>query len=291
MSQKIIFDCDNTLGIPLKEVDDGLTLLYLLGKPQLDLLGITTTFGNGTIDQVFHQTQKLVKKLKVNIPLVRGESNSQCSPDTSAAKFLVETVNQIPGKITLLATGPLGNLYAASKLDPDFFSKVKSIAVMGGYLQPMKLGYRDLAELNFSANLNAAHTVLHAPCPVTVFSGGACLDAPFRLLDILTADYWPAKLKFIMLQWLIAFGLYTGEFVFYLWDLLPAVYLTRPDLFNFEDFRIGSSLDDLQSGMLIESRSKDDPVIKLGKGITNRQAFYDHLEEAWRNSAERYPLK
>jgi len=53
MTQKIIFDCDNTLGIPLKEVDDGLTLLYLLGVPELDLLGITTTFGNGRIDQVY----------------------------------------------------------------------------------------------------------------------------------------------------------------------------------------------------------------------------------------------
>ena len=52
MTQKIIFDCDNTLGLPLKEVDDGLVLLYLLGIPELKILGITISFGNGNIKQV-----------------------------------------------------------------------------------------------------------------------------------------------------------------------------------------------------------------------------------------------
>ena len=42
MSQRVILDCDNTMGQPYKEVDDGLTLLYLLGRPDIDLLGITT---------------------------------------------------------------------------------------------------------------------------------------------------------------------------------------------------------------------------------------------------------
>ncbi|TFG49619.1 MAG: nucleoside hydrolase, partial [Anaerolineales bacterium] len=54
--EKVIFDCDNTMGLKTKEVDDGLTLYYLLGRPDIDLLGITTTFGNGTIDQVYQQT-------------------------------------------------------------------------------------------------------------------------------------------------------------------------------------------------------------------------------------------
>lgn len=290
MTQKIIFDCDNTLGIPLKEVDDGLSLLYLLGNAYLDLLGITTTFGNGTIDQVFLQTQKLVVELGLEIPVLKGESHPGQSPDTPAAHFLVDAVNRHPGEITLLATGPLGNLYTASKLDPDFYTKVKEIVIMGGYIEPMKLCYRDLAELNLSANPKASYSVLHAPCPITVFCGGACLDAPYGLRDILASDYWSSKLKWTLVQWLIAFGLYTGNFVFYLWDLLPAVYLSIPELFHFKEFRIGSSIKDLQSGMLIEGDSSKEPVIKLATGIKDQQAFYDHLNQAWRDSAKRYPL-
>ncbi len=288
MTQKIIFDCDNTLGIPLKEVDDGLTLLYLLGNPGINLLGITTTFGNGTIEQVYNQTKKLVREIEVNIPVFKGDDQTQTSGNTPAAQFLIEAVNNHPGEITLLATGPLGNIHAASMNDPNFYSKVREIVVMGGYLEPMKLGYRNLAELNFSANPQAAHSVLHAPYPVTVFSGQVCLDAPFGLKDILKVDYWPIKLKWTLFQWLIAFGLYTGDFVFYLWDLLPAVYLSMPELFNFEEFRVGSSVKDLQSGMLIEGNTSKHPDIKLATRIKDKQAFYDHLDQAWRNSAEQF---
>jgi len=290
MSCKIILDCDNTMGILLKEVDDGLTLLYILGNPELDLLGITTTLGNGTIKQVYNQTQKLVREIEADIPVFKGEGQQQSSLDTPAAQFLVNAVSNHPGEITLIATGPLGNIHAASQLDPDFYTKVNEIVVMGGYTEPMKLGYRDLAELNFSANPRAAYSVLHAPSPVTVFSGQACLDAPYGLKEILASDYWSGKFKWILIQWLIAFGLYTGKFVFYLWDLLPAVYLSKPELFKFREFRVGSSIGDLQSGMLVEGNSLIDPVIKLAMGIKDQRAFYDHLDRAWRKSVEKHPL-
>ena len=29
----LILDCDNTMGVPGRDVDDGLALLYLLGSP------------------------------------------------------------------------------------------------------------------------------------------------------------------------------------------------------------------------------------------------------------------
>jgi len=290
MAQQIIFDCDNTLGIPLKEVDDGLTLLYLLGIPEIELIGITTTFGNGSTDQVFQQTQKLVTELGLEIPILKGEGQPGQAPDTPAARFLVEAANRHPGDVALLGTGPLGNLHAASQLDPDFFHKLKGICVMGGYLKPVKLGYRDLKELNFSASPVAAQGVLNAPCPVTVFTAQACLDAPFGFKDIRTANYWPPKLKWALIQWLFAFGLFTGEFIFYLWDLLPAVFLTMPELFNITDFSIGSSIKDLQSGMLIEGDSSKEPVIKLATGIKDQQAFYDHLNKAWHDSAKRFLL-
>ena len=44
--KKIIFDCDNTIGIEGCDVDDGLTLLYLLGCKDVEVLGITNCFGN-----------------------------------------------------------------------------------------------------------------------------------------------------------------------------------------------------------------------------------------------------
>lgn len=44
--KKVIFDCDNTMGLPGRDVDDGLSLFYLLGSPEIELLGVCSTFGN-----------------------------------------------------------------------------------------------------------------------------------------------------------------------------------------------------------------------------------------------------
>ena len=57
--KKILYDCDNTMGLPNKDVDDGLTLMYLIGNSNIDLLGVTTTFGNSHIEDVFGATTKL----------------------------------------------------------------------------------------------------------------------------------------------------------------------------------------------------------------------------------------
>ena len=291
MSGKIIIDCDNTLGILLNEVDDGLTILYLLGTPNLELLGVTTTFGNGRIDQVYPQTQKLVKHLDLDLPVLKGEGEANLGQATDASRFLVDQVDRRPGEITLLAIGPLGNLHAAALEDPDFFSKVKHIIVMGGYLQPVWLGYRNLKELNFSAHPEASLRVLSSACPaVTVFPAQACLDAPYCLRDIRRADYWPGWMKRTLTQWLLTFSLYTGGRVFYLWDLLPAVFLVNPEIFNIEPFPLGSNLADLQQGMLIKAQEKSAPVIQLASGIRDRQAFFNELERGWRKAADTFPL-
>ena len=44
--RKLLFDCDNTMGIPDCDIDDGLCLLYLLGRKDIELLGISSSFGN-----------------------------------------------------------------------------------------------------------------------------------------------------------------------------------------------------------------------------------------------------
>lgn len=290
MAEKIIFDCDNTLGMLLNEVDDGLALIYLLGTPGIEILGITTTFGNGRIDQVYPQTQILVQQLGLNIPVLKGEGKRLLGQPTPASDYLVDQVNRHPGEITLLATGPVGNLYCAVRKDPDFFNKVNRIVVMGGYLQPVRLGFRNLKELNFSAHPEASLRLLSAACPVTVFPAQACLEAPYRLRDICRANYWPGWIKRALTQWLITFSLYTGGRVFYLWDLLPAVYISRPDLFTLRSYKFGSSLADMKQGMLIESQNGSPPEITLAEGIADREGFFAELDRGWSKSAEKYPL-
>lgn len=290
MTQKIIFDCDNTLGLPFKEVDDGLTLLYLLGEPDIELLGITTTFGNGSIDQVHTQTRKLLERLKTLMPLYKGEADAGDHTDTPAARFLAETVDRYPHEITLLATGPLGNLHAASMLNPKFFQKVKGVVTMGGYLEPLKLGYRNLPELNFSANPSASINVLTASCPVTVFPGSTCLQAPYSLKNLVDASFLPFWLKLNLFHWLTVFSLYCGIDRFYLWDLLPAVFLSHPKVFTTTDFPIKSSEEDLKQGILIKGTVNRDPMIHLVTELRDQTLFYELLDSSWQHTIQKFNL-
>ena len=58
--------------IPGKDIDDGLTLLYLNQQPTVDLLGVTLTFGNGTVAQVQQQTTLLAKMFALSIDIYAG---------------------------------------------------------------------------------------------------------------------------------------------------------------------------------------------------------------------------
>jgi len=108
--EKVIFDCDNTMGLPRQEIDDGLTLYYLLGRPDIELQGVTTTFGNGPIDRVYPQTVHMLRELgQDSIPILRGEGQRRSAvppgtPETEAARFLVEAAAAQPGEITLRRT-------------------------------------------------------------------------------------------------------------------------------------------------------------------------------------------
>src|SRR5699024_4635885 len=69
----LIYDCDNTMGVPGRDVDDGLTLLYLLGCPEVELLGVTCAFGNDTQEVVYRTTSGLLRAWgRADIPVLRG---------------------------------------------------------------------------------------------------------------------------------------------------------------------------------------------------------------------------
>lgn len=128
--KSIIFDCDNTMGPYGKDVNDGLALLYLLGKKEVDLTGVTTRFGNSTIEDVYKNTVGMFHELNINyIPLKKGAASTD-NRQSEAAEFLVEMVNSMSKEITILATGSLTNLYGAYEIDKSFFKKVKEIILI-----------------------------------------------------------------------------------------------------------------------------------------------------------------
>lgn len=280
--KSIIYDCDNTLGLPFKEVDDGLTLLYLLGRPDIRLLGVTTTFGNGTTGQAYAQTKELLARVnRPDIQVWKGQNEPGDSPN-EAAGFLARAAAEQPGEVSVLATGPLTNLRAAARTDRRFFYNLREVACMGGYLAPLRIGWRSLGELNLSADAEAAHAVLNAPCPVTLMSGQLCLQASFWWSDLRSICFMDPWLRIAVRNWLLAFGLYCGVGKFYLWDLAPAVYLSDPDLFDGQVVHVASTVSELAAGKIVPLQ--DGPStssVRLPEKIRDTDRLKRIIYEAW----------
>ena len=289
MSERVICDCDNTTGVPEKPIDDGQTLLYLSGRPDLELLGITTTFGNGTIDEVHGATVSLLRELgRDDVPLHRG-AGRRGERRTEAAHFLAETAARYQGEINLLAIGPVGNLAAAAELDPRFFYNLKQITCMGGYLRSLDMeGWHQVAELNLSRDPEAAYLALHAPCPFTLMNAQVCLDAPFGLDELERIQAWKGSTVYRWLNdYLVSCGRRHAAPRDYLWDLLPAVYISHPELFGANPVSVCSTLADLETGTILVGDGPDAARINMPASIADVDRFYQIAYAAW----ERAPVR
>ena len=303
----LIYDCDITMGLPGRDVDDGLALLYLLGSPQIQILGITTTFGNSTIEEVHPCLLSVLNDLgRRDIPAYRGAPRPERTTDrggqprdSEAARFLVETVRQHPGTVRVLATGSPTNLLGAYRLNSGFFRDVKEIVFMGGIIEPLLIHGREMKELNFASDPEAALYALYAGhppaastvgdppprkpdpgrCGISVISGNVCLQALLTLerfttfLDDAAESGIPANspgsrsvmgfvpyLKEKILPWFSWIEGRYGLHGFHVWDATAALYLTHPQLFESAEVVLRSRLDDLGSGFLRTESRVGDPA-------------------------------
>ena len=252
---KIIHDCDNTMGMQHRDIDDGMALLYLRGRSDVELLGVTLTFGNSTIDDVYQCTRTLFDDFSINdVPLFKGAAGTG-NRHSEAAEFLVHTAAEHPGEVTLLATGSLTNLLGAYQLDNNFFHNLHQVVIMGGVTQPLIINGKEMGELNVSSDPEAASGLFLSGTPVTVITGNLCLQMPFGIeqMHMLREFITPTLFTYIQTPftpWMQLMQNYFGISHIYLWDPLAAVYCTNPELFTSVKTDYVTSAGGLSKGFL-----------------------------------------
>jgi len=274
------------MGLPRNEIDDGLTLLALLASSAVEIVGVTTTFGNGPEDLVFRQTESLLSRAgHGGIPVVRGARTAGDSA-SEAASFIARTAREHSGRLAVLAIGPLTNIAAALRGDPDFARNVTQVYVMGGYLGSLRFLRREVKELNLSSDPEAAFDVLHSCLPVVLMSAQLCLQARFGLRHLIGELVANPRLARTIVEWFLAFSIYCGTAGFYLWDLVPAWAIMEPGRFVHRTVRVRSDLSDLVSGTLRVEASpgglQTGGVIDLPERILRRFRFAADCARLWR---------
>jgi purine nucleosidase len=129
------------------DIDDAFALGLALRSPELKILGITTAFGDTELRARLVDRYLAAVVGRSDIPVALGVSSQQTNVFTQAAyarqapwrsyypnavDFLLGKIREHPGEITLIAIGPLINIEAAIKKDPETFRRLKRVVMMGG---------------------------------------------------------------------------------------------------------------------------------------------------------------
>jgi inosine-uridine nucleoside N-ribohydrolase len=127
------------------DIDDAFALALALRSPELKILGITTAFGDTELRA--RLVDRYLKAVgRSDIPVAAGVQTAANNVFTQAVyarrwleskhangvEFLLGQIGAHPRQITLIAIGPLNNIEAAIKRDPETFRKLKRVVMMGG---------------------------------------------------------------------------------------------------------------------------------------------------------------
>ncbi|KAL0374907.1 UNVERIFIED_CONTAM: Uridine nucleosidase 1 [Sesamum radiatum] len=124
-----------------------MAILMAFQSPELEILGLTTIFGNVSTEDATRNALLLCEIAGCPDVLVAEERTTTycrlCSwfkrqpslpeskkSEKSASEFLVDKVSEYPGEVCILALGPLTNLALAIKR--LLCSKVKRVVILGG---------------------------------------------------------------------------------------------------------------------------------------------------------------
>lgn len=240
----VIIDCDPALGVPRRDIDDALALLWVLHHNQslrTRLAGVTTVFGNAPLAQTHTIAEDLVarwleqqqpKEVRAEhagntarevVKVYRGASKPG---DTETAA--VEVLAAHRGVVVLL--GPCTNAAAALARGAVW----SHLIVLGGTTRPPPniRGLRT-TELNFALDEWAAEKTLELAAdqgiPVTLFPMEVCRRVLFTATDLKNLPAW---LQEKAASWLTLAPLLTGRGGFHPWDLLPVIFLQYPSVFR-----------------------------------------------------------
>ncbi|MBR3125741.1 MAG: nucleoside hydrolase [Mogibacterium sp.] len=239
--KKVICDCDNTGSFPGRPMDDTLAILYLLGNTEdIDLLGITCNYGNGTSDESYISNSALLSETGfTDIPVLRGFETGE-SPICESSEFIAEMADKYNGELIYLGLGSLGNLYGAYLIDNSIFDKIAQIVLMGGITQPLIIhGSKPLDELNFSVNATAAYTVLSKGHNISVITGNNCLPVSELPKDEFLSNLCSSENSAGMyIAQKCGYRFKTKEIVYgadssYVWDAVAAAYINHPEKYTY----------------------------------------------------------
>ena len=183
-------------------VDDAIAILLALAAPQAEVMGLTTLGGNVPRARATRNALALLEAAgRADIPVAKGASRpvtgkynpsvafhgpgglsarlaepSATPVEAGAVEFLGDVIASNPGEVTLVALGPLTNIFHLERRHPGLLPLTARLVVMGGAVET-RGNVTPRAEFNFHSDPLAAAGILASELPVSLADLAACRQA------------------------------------------------------------------------------------------------------------------
>lgn len=283
--EKFLVLLDTDIG---DDIDDALALALVLRSPEIDLIGVTTVFGDTRLRA---RLAKHVLRIyeRNDIPVAAGISTPilfrhppsgvpQAAILTSGAEqpistrsgpdFIIEQALAHSGRLTLLCIGPLTNVATALLKEPRLFMTIRKIVMMGGSSSI------PFPEWNVRSDAKAAQVVLSAGIPVTLLGWNITMRCQMRAEDVerLRVKNTPQTrlLSDLIAIWQPHRPRWHPALPF-LHDPLTIAALCAPELFRFEEITVRTLTHGPLRGFMIP-RLMNGPLVRAAVDIQAEEA-------------------
>ena len=253
-------------------IDDCLALLLALNSPELDVRGISVSYGNTVVENAYRNAVEIVRKVKqpVRVPLGIGARRPLKRPlqvaddthgpsglgyaDVPPAGVILDYVRPLERlleaqaePVTLVTLGPVTSLALVLRANPGLVrDKVGRHVAMIGNVEAAGNTTR-FSEFNAWCDPEALATVLAAEIPTEMIGLDVTRKIVVRSSEVnRLAEHSPwlhDALRFYVEFHKKQEGL-DGAIIN---DVLAIAYLIQPDVLTFSDLRLSVSLDEGQS--------------------------------------------
>lgn len=249
----VIIDTDPGLGVIAegrpRDVDDAFAIVEAIRSPRIDLVGLTITYGNVDLVDGVRVARELVDLAGVDVPVHPGaegplgaaEMDRSGATRTGAVAFLQRAVRQRPG-LRIAAIGPLTNLGALLRIDPEVARFISEVVIVAGRTQGRQFYLGDVGpvrDFNFENDARAARILLESGIPIVMagFELSSRITVTPADLEVLRQRTTPvsAHLYELSQPWM---RFWTATFPddrgFHPWDSAAIAWILRPETFVTE---------------------------------------------------------
>ena len=288
-------------------IDDFVALIHLLTLDNYRLTGVSVTNANCYADDAVETTLRIMDlfcRKDIEVAVSREEPINSFPEEWRKNKEFVNSIDIISGrkinkdrinkleasdftaskllnekeKTTIVLTGPASNLAKTFEKYPEAISQVDKILWMAGaFLADGNVKAPDhdgSAEWNIFWNPNAASGLLKTGIPIFLFPLDICKQLPVDNYFMYHLN--ESKKEISQLVYKMFEPLFSTHERYYMWDVVPTVYLGKPELFQFENTAIDVELRGTSRGNIY--RTSKGSKIKYARSISDED-FYDFLLE------------